>query len=233
MGISRAMISFKGAHYPKDVILYAVYFYVRYGISYRDLEEILAERQVIVDHATLNRWVIKYSTSLALAAKKSKRAVATSWKMDETYIKVKGQWVYLYRAIDKFGDTVDFMLSEKRDEAAATAFFKQAIDANGFPKKVVMDKSGANYAGLENINLLLLLAGLISFVEIVQIKFLNNRIEQDHRFIQKITNPMLGFKAFHSAKATIDGIETVHMIRKKQLSDQNISAYQQFIALAG
>jgi putative transposase len=96
-----------------------------------------------------------------------------------------------------------------------------------------MDKSGANYAGLENINLLLLLAGLISFVEIVQIKFLNNRIEQDHRFIQKITNPMLGFKAFHSAKATIDGIETVHMIRKKQLSDQNISAYQQFIALAG
>jgi len=200
------MISFKGAHYPKDVILYAVFFYVRYGVSYRDLEEILEERRVIVDHATLNRWVIKYSTSLALAAKKSKRSVATSWRMDETYIKVKGQWVYLYRAIDKFGDTVDFMLSEKRDEAAATAFFRQAIDENGFP---------------------------LSFIEILQIKYLNNRIEQDHRFIKKITKPMGGFKAFHSAKATIDGIETAHMIRKGQLADRTIPAYQQFMALAG
>ena len=99
--------------------------------------------------------------------------------MDETYIKVKGKWVYLYRAVDKFGDTIDFMLSEHRDEAAATAFFKQAINANGFPNKVVMDKSGANYAGLENINMLLMLAGLISFVEILQVKYLANHIRRD------------------------------------------------------
>jgi len=227
------MISFSGTQFPKDVILYAVFFYVRYSVSYRDVEEIFAERNVKVDHSTLNRWVIKYSSSLALAAKKNKRAVATSWRMDETYIQVKGQWVYLYRAVDKFGDTVDFMLSEKRDEAAATAFFKQAIDNNGFPKKVVMDKSGANYVGLENINFLLMLAGIISFVEILQIKYLNNLVEQDHRFIKKITKPMMGFKAFHSAKATIDGIETAHMIRKGQLSDENIPAYKQFMALAG
>ena len=227
------MISFSGTQFPKDVILYAVFFYVRYGVSYRDVEEIFAERNVKVDHSTLNRWVIKYSSSLALAAKKNKRAVATSWRMDETYIQVKGQWVYLYRAVDKFGDTVDFMLSEKRDEAAATAFFKQAIDNNGFPKKVVMDKSGANYVGLENINFLLMLAGIISFVEILQIKYLNNLIEQDHRFIKKITKPMMGFKAFHSAKATIDGIETTHMIRKGQLSNENIPANKQFMALAG
>jgi putative transposase len=227
------MISFSGTQFPKDVILYAVFFYVRYGVSYRDVEEIFAERNVKVDHSTLNRWVIKYSSSLALAAKKNKRAVATSWRMDETYIQVKGQWVYLYRAVDKLGDTVDFMLSEKRDEAAATAFFKQAIDNNGFPKKVVMDKSGANYVGLENINFLLMLAGIISFVEILQIKYLNNLVEQDHRFIKKITKPMMGFKAFHSAKATIDGIETAHMIRKGQLSDENIPAYKQFMALAG
>lgn len=227
------MISFAGTQFPKDVILFAVFFYVRYGVSYRDVEEIMEERNVNVDHATLNRWVIKYSSSLALAAKKNKRAVDTSWRMDETYIKVKGQWVYLYRAVDKFGDTVDFMLSKHRDEAAATAFFEQAINNNGFPNKVVMDKSGANYVGLENINFLLMLAGIISFVEIIQIKYLNNLIEQDHRFIKKITKPMMGFKAFHSAKATIAGIETAHMIRKGQLSDENIPAYKQFMALAG
>ena len=131
------------------------------GVSYRDLEEIMAERDV----TTLNRWVIDYSPFIAAEAKKRKRPVASSWRMDETYVTVKGQWVYLYRAVDKFGATIDFMVSERRDEAAATAFFKQAIDANGFPNKVVMDKSGANYAGLENINMLLKLAGLISFLK--------------------------------------------------------------------
>ncbi len=193
----------------------------------------MAERGVKVDQAKLNRWVIDYSQLIAVEAKKRKRPVASSWRIDETYVKVKGQWVYLYRAVDKFGDTIDFMVSEHRDEAAATAFFKQAIDANGFPSKVVMDKIDANYAGIENINMLLMLAGLISFIEILQVNYLNNLIEQDHRFIKKITNPMMGFKAFHSAKATIDGIETAHMIRKKQLSEDNVPAYKQFMALAG
>jgi putative transposase len=227
------MISFKGTHFPKDIILFAVFFYVRYGVSYRDLEEIMEERGVNVDHATLNRWVINYSSSIALAAQKQKRPVATSWRMDETYIKVKGEWTYLYRAVDKFGDTIDFMLSKNRDEKAATDFFKQAINSNGFPEKVVMDKSGANYAGLENINVLLMLAGIFNFIEILQVKYLNNIIEQDHRFIKKITKPMMGFKAFHSAKATIAGIEIAHMIRKGQLTDENILAYKQFMALAG
>jgi putative transposase len=173
------MISFRGSHYPKETILYAVYFYVRYGVSYRDLEEILDERGFKVDHSTLNRWVIRYSPQIAKAAMKSKRASAGSWRVDETYIKVKGQWVYYYRAVDKHGDTLDFMLSECRDEEAATRFFEQAIDNNGLPHRVVIDKSGANEAGLLNMNIQLFLIGWIYLIEILQVKYLNNRIEQD------------------------------------------------------
>jgi putative transposase len=201
------MISFRGAHYPKDAIK--------------------------VDHSTLNRWIIRYSPMIAAAAMKKKRPTASSWRMDETYIKVKGQWVYLYRAVDKYGDTLDFMLSERRNEEAATRFFKQAIDNNGLPNRVVIDKSGSNETGLLNMNILLFLVGWVYLIDILQIKYLNNRIEQDHRFIKKLTNPMLGFKAFYSAQATLAGIETDHMIRKGQLSQIGIPAYRQFMALAG
>ena len=226
------MIDFKGAHYPSEVILYALFFYVRYSVSYRDLEEIMAERGVSVDHATLNRWVIRYSPRIADEAKKRKQLVASSWRMDETYIKVKGQWTYLYRAIDKYGNTVDFMLSEHKDEAAAAAFFKQAIDNSGLPSKVVIDKSGANNASLENINSLFFLAGLYCFIDILKVKYLNNSVEQDHRFIKKITKPMMGFKAFHSASATLSGIKVAHMIRKGQFTNNLLPAHQQFMALA-
>jgi putative transposase len=227
------MINFSGAHYPKEAILYAVFFYVRYGVSYRDLEEIMDERGVQADHSTLNRWVIRYSPLIAEAAMKSKRPSVGSWRVDETYIKVKGQWVYYYRAVDKHGDTLDFMLSEHRDEEAATRFFKQVIDNNGLPHRVVVDKSGANEAALLNMNMLLFLAGWVYLIEILQIKYLNNQIEQDHRFIKKLTKPMLGFKAFYSAQATLAGIEVAHMIRKKQLSQNGTPAYQQFMVLAG
>jgi putative transposase len=124
------------------------------------------------------------------------------------------------------------MLPGQRDEMAATTFFKQALNGNGFPHKIVMNKSGANHAGIENINLLLMLAGLISFIEICQVKYLI-LIEQDHRFINKITKPIMGFKAFHSAKATLDGIETAHKIRKGQLSEGTCPFNKQFMALAG
>jgi putative transposase len=123
-------------------------------------------------------------------------------------------------------------LSEHRDEVAATAFFKQAIDYNGLPSKVVIDKSGANNVGLENINVLIFLVGLLCFIEILKVKYLNNIVEQDHRFIKKITKPMMGFKAFHSASATLAGIETAHMIRKGQLANSQLPTHQQFMALA-
>ncbi|MDH3660161.1 MAG: IS6 family transposase [Alphaproteobacteria bacterium] len=218
---------------PKDVILFAVFFYLRYPVSYHDLEEIMQERGVNVDHATLNRWVIDYSPLVADEAHKRKASTSRSWRVDETYQKVKGRWMYHYRAVDKFGQTLDFMLSERRDEAAATAFFKRTIENNGVPEKVVIDKSGANLAGLENMNMLFMILGFWRFIDILQVKYLNNIIEQDHRFIKKITRPMNGFKAFHSADATLQGIEVAHMIRKNQLDQKGLPAFQQFALLAG
>ena len=226
-------IDFKGNHFPKNVILYAVFFYVRYGVSYRDLEEIMAERGVEVDHASLNRWVIKYAPQIAEQAQARKRPAACSWRMDETYIRVRGKWTYLYRAVDRDGQTLEFMLSENRDTAAARRFFKRAIGTNGVPERIAIDKSGANLAGLQSINVILKFTGVGRIIGIVQSKYLNNIVEQDHRFIKRITRPMLGFKAFHSAAATLAGIEAAHMIRKGQLDPTGTSAFKQFAALAG
>ena len=225
------MISFKGAQFPKGVILFAVFFYVRYTVSYRDLEEIMAERGVEVDHATLNRWVAKYSPLIANSARRRKAPTDRSWRMDETYIKVKGEWVYLYRAVDKLGKTLDFMLSRKRNKTAATRFFARALEVNGLPRKIVIDKSGANTAGITAINRMLKRFGCPIPVEMVRIKFLNNIVEQDHRSIKKRIRPMLGFKSFVSASATLEGIEVASMIRKGQLTP-GLCPFAQFAALA-
>jgi len=227
------MIDFKGSHYPKDVILYAVFFYVRYAVSYRDLEEIMEERGVDVDHATLNRWVVKYSPMIASQAQRQKSKTGSSWRMDETYIKVKGRWTYYYRAVDRHGKTLDFMLSERRASKAARRFFKQAIETNDLPDKVVIDKSGANLAGLQWTNVMLKFANDSKLIKILQVKYLNNIVEQDHRFIKKLTRPMMGFKSFHSASATLQGVEIAHMVRKHQFGRTNQSVFQQFAALAG
>ncbi|WP_435656237.1 IS6 family transposase [Brucella pituitosa] len=226
-------IDFKGAHFPNSVILYAVYFYVRYAVSYRDLQEIMAERGVDVDHATLNRWVVRYSTKIAEQAQKRKHPTLGSWRVDETYIKVKGQWTYLYRAVDCDGKTLDFMLSERRNLGAARRFFKKAIASNGIPHKIVIDKSGANLAGAQAVNNILKITGASKLIEILQVKYLNNILEQDHRFIKRITKHMLGFKAFHSASATIAGIEVAHMIRKNQFVNNHRSPFEVFAELAG
>ncbi len=225
------MISCKGAQYPKDVILFAVFFYVRYGVSYRDLEEIMAERGVSVDHTTLNRWVTRYSGAIAEAARRRKGSCDRSWRMDETYIKVKGAWVYLYRAVDKHGKTLDFMLSRPRNKPAATNFFARMLEINGLPRKIVIDKSGANTAGIKAINKMLKGFGCPIPIEMVRQKFLNNIVEQDHRFIKRRTRPMLGFKALDSAAATLAGIEVANMIRKGQFTP-GFCPFQQFAELA-
>lgn len=152
--------------------------------------------------------------------------------MDETYIKVKGKWTYLYRAIDKQGQTLDFMLSERRDEAAATAIFAKRIARNGWPDKVAIDKSGSNVAGLFNMNCLLAMSNWCWLIDVLQVKYLNNIIEQDHRFIKKITRPMQTFKSFTSATATLAGIEVAHMIRKGQFDQTGLSGFAQFAELA-
>tara|TARA_Y100001951_G_scaffold103660_1_gene113010 strand:- start:719 stop:1396 length:678 start_codon:yes stop_codon:yes gene_type:complete len=211
------MVSFKGAQFPQDVILHAVFFYVRYGVSYRDLEEILAERGVVVDHATLNRWVVRYASDLAAVAQRRKSTTAPSWRLDETYVKVRGEWCYLYRAVDRNGQTLDFMLSEHRDEAAALRFLAQAISSNGLPRACAIDKSGANTAALKEINAALRKVGSDRRIRVFRSKYLNNIVEQDHRGVKRRIRPMLGFKSFRSATATLDGIETAHMIRKGQL----------------
>ena len=156
--------------------------------------------------------------------------------MDETYIKVKGVWTYLYRAVDKEGNTIDFMLSKKRDEAAAKPFFIKAIGSSGTPEKITIDKSGANKASIDAINLQLIIFTLFGFayvqIDIRQIKYLNNIVEQDHRGIKRITKPMMGFKAFHSAEATLTGIELYWMLKKGQhINSCNAFAFERFHAL--
>jgi putative transposase len=146
------MIEFKGSHFEREVILWGVRWYVAYPISYRQLEEMMDERGVEVDHSTLNRWVLKYVPLLEKQFRARKRPVGSSWRMDETYVKVKGVWKYLYRAVDKAGATVDFLLTAKRDRNAALRFLCKAIRYNGTPAKITIDKSGANTAAIESHN---------------------------------------------------------------------------------
>ncbi len=224
------MMSFKGAHFAKDIILTCVRWYVAYPLSYRHLEEMMQERGVPVDHATINRWVLRYSPQLEEAFHHRKRPIWVSWRMDETYIRVKGQWYDLYRAVDKTGQTIDFLLTEQRDERAATRFLTKAIRCHGVPEKVTIDGSEANAAAIRSYN-----QEHGTAIAIRQVKYLNNIVEQDHRAVKRVTRPMLGFKAFEAAQRTLAGIELMHMIRKRQLEggiEQGLTAAEQFYSLA-
>jgi putative transposase len=221
---------FRRLHYPIEVILVCVRWYVAYPLSLRHLEEMMAERGVAVDHSTIHRWAVKMLPVLAAICRRRKRPVGKSWRMDETYIKVAGQWKYLYRAVDKTGDTVDFLLRAKRDHAAARAFFERAIGLHDVPEKVAIDKSGSNTAAIASIQ-----ADSGVTIMLRQSKYLNNIVEQDHRGIKRVTRPMLGFKTFRCARIIIAGIETMHMIRKGQLGDikeEPSSPANQFYSLA-
>ena len=222
------MIDFKGSQFERDIILWAVRWYVAYPISYRQREEMMVERGVEVDHSSLNRWVLNYTPPLEVAFRQRKPPVGISWRLDETYLSVKGQWKYLYRAVDKAGHTVDFLLTAKRDRRAAGRFLRQAIDQSGVPEKITIDKSGANTAAIEDYNV-----DHDLNIELRQVKYLNNIVEQDHRAIKRMTRPMLGFKSSWSAATTLAGIELMHMIRKGQLiCNGTLTPAQQFYSLA-
>jgi transposase-like protein len=220
----------KRLHYPLEIMLVCVRWYVAYPLSLRNLEEMMAERGIAVDHSTVHRWAIKLLPVLEKAFRRCKHPVGKSWRVDETYVKVKGQWKYLYRAVDKAGDTVDFLLRARRDKEAARRYFEKAIDQNGAPDTVTIDKSGANLAGLHAVN-----AERETPIKIRQVKYLNNIVEQDHRAIKRRTRPMLGFKTFRCARILLGGIEVMHMIAKGQMIDGAVpkrSVAEQFYFLA-
>ena len=218
---------FKGHCFPKVIILQAVYFKLRFRLSYRDIEELLSIRGVKVDHATIQRWVFKFTPFVEQQFRKRKKSVGKRWRMDETYIKVKGQWRYLYRAVDKQGNTVDFLLTKRRQRISAQRFLIKAIENNVKPELINIDKSGANIAAIKLYN-----RRNYSNIKIRQCKYLNNIVEQDHRMIKWRIMLGLGFKEFESAKRTISGIEVVRMIKKNQLLNPENSTYKSFISLA-
>jgi transposase-like protein len=211
---------FKSRHFDRSVILLCVRWYLAYNLSLRNLEEMMAERGISVDHATVHRWGIRYSPELLECFSRHKRSVSRKWHVDETYIKVRGQWRYLYRAIDSHGDTVEFWFSERRNLAAAKRFLRKALKRHGRPERIVIDGSQTNREAIMSCDTADRLQDRtqrdLKPIRIRQSAYLNNRIEQDHRAIKRRIRPMLGFKSSNSARAILGGIEMVHMMRKGQ-----------------
>jgi putative transposase len=217
---------FKGYCFPKGIILQAVYFKLRFTLSYRIVVELLSIWNVQVDHATIQRRVFKFTPLIEKTFRKRRKLVGKSWRMDETYIKVKGEWMYLYRAADSDGDTIDFLLTKRQDKYAAHKFLIKAIINNGYPNVINIDQSGANIEAINTYN-----KRKFSKIRISRCKYLNNRVEADHRFNKWRTQNSLGFKSFESASRTLTGIEMVRMIKKNQVAFPT-TTYKTFCSLA-
>jgi transposase, IS6 family len=228
---------FKGRHFQTDIILLCVRWYLRYSLSYRDLEEMILERGFHIDHTTIYRWVQEYAPELEKRCRPHLKACNDSWRVDETYIKIKKVWFYLYRAVDSTGDTIEFFLSPTRDAEAAKRFFLKALastarsvsqacpiteqvaqptaltDASA-PRVINVDKNSAYPKAIAELKG----AGVLpQQVELRQVKYLNNLIEQDHRFIKRLTKPGMGFFSDLTAQRTFQGYEIMNMIRKGQV----------------
>jgi transposase-like protein len=220
---------FKGRHFDRSVILLCIRWYLAYNLSLRNLEEMMAERGISVDHATIHRWIIRYSPELLERFNQRKRTVTAKWHVDETYIKVRGRWMYLYRAIDSNGDPVEFWFSERRNLTAAKRFLARALRRHGCPEQIIIDGSQTNREAVLSCDT----TDRLQDRSCRKLKPI--RIEQDHRAIKRRVRPMLGFKSVNSARAVLSGVEMVHMMRKGQAKyarNTQLSLAEQFERLA-
>lgn len=208
---------FKWRHYAPDVILLCVRWYCRYQLSYRDLEEMMHERGLCVDHTTVFRWVQRYAPEINKLIRPHLKLSGTSYRVDETYIKVGKEYKYLYRAVDKDGQTIEFMLSAKRDVSSAKRFFKKLMRADHRrpPFSISVDKNAAYpdaFTASQDEEV------LPKDCQLRRVKYLNNVIEQDHRFVKKKVRASQCFRSFYTAERTIEGVEAMNMLRKGQVS---------------
>ena len=223
---------FKGRHFEAEIIVLCVRWYLRFGLSFRNLEELMAERNLAVDHVTIWRWVQRYAPELHRRCRPELRMTNRSWRVDETYIRVAGKWTYLYRAVDSTGATIDFLLSARRHAAAAKRFFHKALQSLGHPcPRMINVDANPSYPRV--------IADLKRIGELVQrcrcrpVRYLNNIVEQEHRAIKRRVRASQGFRSLDSAARTIQGFETVNMIRKGQvrwLPKDDIAGQVAFVA---
>jgi len=204
---------FKGRHFEQEVIILCVRWYLRYKLSYRDLVEMMAERGLPIAHTTILRWVRRYAPEFDKRWSRFATPAGTSWRVDETYVKIRGRWAYLYRAVDASGKTVDFRLSPRRNVASAKAFFRKAVRSQRrSPETITLDGYAASHRAVRELQEQ---GRLPDLTKLRSSKYLN-LIEQDHRNVKSRLGPMLGLKSFTSAATTIRGIELMHRIRKGQ-----------------
>jgi IS6 family transposase len=213
---------FKWKHYRGEIILQAVRWYLDYSLSFRNVAEMMEERGFSMVHTTIMRWVHEYGPLLDQRLRRHLKLTNDSWKVDETYIKVKGKWKYLYRAVDSEGNTIDFLLCARRNRKAAKRFFLKALGSchTQIPRIITLDKNAAYPPAIRELQTE---KKLSHHSQIQRIKYLNNRIEQDHRFIKKLVRPMLGFQSFRTATRILKGIEAMHMIKKGQVKSLGTS----------